>query len=480
MTTGSHRHQTYWMQNPNGTLIQFPWVYHIDTKRWVFRIDSFLRPPRDKVTYNIWNLHCIGCHATGGQPRVDPNMHTMHSTGELGISCEACHGPGREHAAFHRKDVEDANGSGSKMVDPRERRPEVSAQICGQCHIISERVDEEYWMQHGDSYRAGGDNFGEINRVVQYSEDIPFRDQFGERLATRFWPDGTVRTGGREYNGLIKSACYLDGEGERKMTCLSCHSMHDYVSPSKLIARKHTGNQACTQCHTEPQYGSNLEEHTHHQSESSGSLCVNCHMARTSYALFSATRSHRIQSPKIALSQLGERPNACNLCHLDQTKSWTAEHLSDWYELESHPMPENEKQLAASVVWALQGDAAQRTVTAWHMGWDKSRDVSNDRWMVPILAELLDDPYAAVRYISYESLKKHDGFENLQYDFDGPAEKRRKIRQQVLQEWQRGRDPRSSSGPGGRVLLTPGGDWDDNLARKLIEKRDDRPITLLE
>ena len=118
MTTGSHRHQTYWMQNPNGTLIQFPWVYHIDTKRWVFRIDSFLRPPRDKVTYNIWNLHCIGCHATGGQPRVDPNMHTMHSTGELGISCEACHGPGREHAAFHRKDVEDANGSGSKMVDP--------------------------------------------------------------------------------------------------------------------------------------------------------------------------------------------------------------------------------------------------------------------------------------------------------------------------------------------------------------------------
>lgn len=65
MTTGSHKHQTYWMQNPNGMLIQFPWVYHINTKRWVFRIDSFLRPPRDKVTFNIWNLHCIGCHATG-------------------------------------------------------------------------------------------------------------------------------------------------------------------------------------------------------------------------------------------------------------------------------------------------------------------------------------------------------------------------------------------------------------------------------
>ncbi len=99
MTTGSHYHQTYWMQNPNGTLLQFPWVYHIKTERWVYRIDSFLRPPTDTVTFNIWNMSCIACHSTGGEPRVDSIAKTMHSVGEMGISCEACHGPGAVRVA---------------------------------------------------------------------------------------------------------------------------------------------------------------------------------------------------------------------------------------------------------------------------------------------------------------------------------------------------------------------------------------------
>ena len=44
----------------------------------------------------------------------------------------------------------------------------------------------------------------------------------GEWLGDRFWPDGMVRVTGREYNGLLDTACYQRG----KMSCLSCHSMH--------------------------------------------------------------------------------------------------------------------------------------------------------------------------------------------------------------------------------------------------------------
>ena len=41
-------------------------------------------------------------------------------------------------------------------------------------------------------------------------------------------------------------------------------------------------------------FSDKIEEHTHHPADSSGSSCYNCHMPHTSYALFSAMRSHRV------------------------------------------------------------------------------------------------------------------------------------------------------------------------------------------
>ena len=305
MTTGSHHHQTYWTQNRNGTLIQFPWVYHIRQKRWVFRIDSFLRPPRDDFSYNVWNMHCLGCHSTGGEPRMDSATKTMHSVAELGIACEACHGPGAYHVAGRRAEKRGRTGDVKAVIDfdvvnPRLQAPDVSAQICGQCHSTQERKDEAAWLAHGDPYRAGHNNF-HANRFIPEVTDDPQGlvtvPSGAQQVQTRFWPDGTIRTGGREYNGLLRSACYLDGEGDRKMMCIPCHSMHD-SDPNKLVARGMETNRACTQCHDESQYTTDLQEHTHHPPDSAGSRCYNCHMPNTSYALFTAIRSHRIRKPR--------------------------------------------------------------------------------------------------------------------------------------------------------------------------------------
>src|SRR5690606_32987242 len=119
----------------------------------------------------------------------------------------------------------------------------------------------------------------------------------GRSPHTVFWPDGGVRTGGREYNGLIDSPCFSHGDPSRQMTCLSCHSMH-HSNPDKMLAAGMQTNQACTQCHDEPRFSSRIEEHTRHAPGSSGSSCYNCHMPYTSYALFRAIRSHRIDSPQ--------------------------------------------------------------------------------------------------------------------------------------------------------------------------------------
>src|ERR1043166_1881097 len=97
----------------------------------------------------------------------------------------------------------------------------------------------------------------------------------------------------------------------------------------------------------------------------------------------------------------------------------------------------------------LTGDAGQRALIAWHLGWEPAKQISGQAWMARLLAELLLDPYSSVRYISQRSLKRLPGFAQFSYDFIGPEAERSGARQRALEIW-RGRlalnkvDPRLS------------------------------------
>jgi hypothetical protein len=96
-----------------------------------------------------------------------------------------------------------------------------------------------------------------------------------------------------------------------------------------------------------------------------------------------------------------------------------------------------QRSVAASILWSLKGDAGQRALTAWHMGWEPARAASGDAgWFAPYLAAMLDDPYATVRYIAGRSLKRQPGFENLSYDYVTDADSLRHAREAALAEWQ--------------------------------------------
>ena len=117
---------------------------------------------------------------------------------------------------------------------------------------------------------------------------------------------------------------------------------------------------------------------------------MNCHMPHTSFGLFTAMRSHRVDSPNAATSAKTGRPNACNLCHLDRTLTQTAADLERWYgQPVPAPMPPEHEGLAASMVWLLTGDAVVRSITAWHMGWQPALDASGRGWQAPVLAATL-------------------------------------------------------------------------------------------
>src|SRR5439155_2654029 len=201
-----------------------------------------------------------------------------------------------------------------------------------------------------------------------------------------------------DYNGLIESPCYKGG----KFSCLSCHSLHE-SDPDGQLARNRVDNRARTQCHERFREESQAIAHTHHLAASSGSECYNCHMPHTAYGVLKAIRSHQVSSPRVADQLATGRPNACNLCHLDKPLAWTANQLAGWYR---HPIPsfaEDQTEVAEAVRLALAGDAGQRVLVAWHLGWEPAWQAGGKSWIPPVLAQLLDDPYAAVRCVAERS-----------------------------------------------------------------------------
>lgn len=473
ITTGSHHMQTFWIRSQDG-LRQVPWYWHIAAKSWIPAEDSFLQPPSRERSFTRWNDACIKCHAVGEIPGLDPRTGFNTKVAELGIACEACHGQGRRHIEHHeQRSLSTADALAGEtapdetITNPIRQSHVIASQICAQCHSSSRPRDLGEWLAGGMKYQPG-DNLSHHFHVVQFGKSHS-QDQF--YLRDDYWADGTGRTAGDEYQGLMESACHQRGE----LSCLSCHSLHQYAARDDQLKRGKEGNAACLQCHSD--YESRLVEHTHHAAGSSGSLCYNCHMPHITYGLLKGIRSHRIGSPSAVITAKTGRPNACNLCHLDRTLAWTSERLTEWYGQQPADLTDDDHRVAASVRWLLAGDAVQRVIAAWHMGWPEARDASGNDWQGALLAHTLDDPYSVIRFVGHRSLTTLPDFEQFEFDFVGPPDGRKAAVERALATWRRGKlapQPRSS------VLLGDLGQLLEAEVERLRQSRDNRPITIHE
>ena len=483
LLTGSHHAQGYWFASGQGrTLERAPFTYRMDLNRWTTYGASFLRPPGNPNPPNLvgaWNQVCDRCHTTNPVPRIRNDGHYDTHVTDFGIACEACHGAGAEHIQNAGLGLEDL-----AIVQPNKLSPRRSSEVCGECHAAVEfktKEDRAKWLRDGFPFQPG-DKLEDYLRIKE--SDVH-----------TFWDDGMVRISGREYNGLLQTPCFTHEDPAQQMTCMSCHVMHQPADDPRSRKEwandqlKYTmdsnrpglhNNQACTQCHQEYADTTFLTNHTHHAASSSGSICYNCHMPHTTWGLMKAIRSHTISSPNVreSLNPIG-RPNACNSCHLDKTLLWTADALNRQY---GQPIPElssEQKQIATGVLWALQGDAAQRALTAWAMGWKPARETAGEVWMVPFLAQLLVDPYDAVRNRAYLTLKSIEGYENLEYDFLAAEADREAVQKKVLESWraQHEADP-ATAVP--ELLLDASGQLQEAQLQRLLRWRDDRDIFIAE
>jgi predicted CXXCH cytochrome family protein len=485
LLTGSHHMQVYWFAQDQGNMqALFPFVWLIADRRWAPFHNTFLRDPATAPVGQTWNLNCINCHATAGQPR--PNHHTKQfetRAGELGIACEACHGPAEAHVSKHRNLAGRywqylSGPPDPSIVNPAKLPAKKSAQVCGQCHGIKWIPNREDHLENGFRYRPGQElaETAPIVRPTRLAEQPWLTNPLKQNptfLRDRYWADGMVRVSGREHNGLLESACYQRGE----LSCVSCHSMHQSQSADDQLAKRMESNQACVQCHAG--IGEKLVQHTHHPANSSGSLCYNCHMPHTTYGLLKAIRSHQIDSPSVRASLETGRPNACNLCHLDQTLGWTAQHLSSWYQQPAPALNDEHRSTSAALLWLLKGDAGQRALMAWSMGWEPAQDVSGKDWLPPYLAQLLDDPYSAVRYIAFRSLKSLGAdYERLPYDFVGPAANLAAAKSKVLDLWKSEQNPPRRNNQ--EALLLSDGQWEQTRLEGLLKERNNLSMDLQE
>jgi hypothetical protein len=333
-TIGSHRYQQY-LAKEGETYWRLPVAWHVEEKRWFPMTDAFLfaddtridvpgRPVYGGGVFDRhvtrWNDNCVFCHNVAPNPGLGGETGRFRTTtAELGIACEACHGPGAAHVAANADPLRRlwlrARGvADPTIVNPARLPPERSAEVCGRCHGQRITPDVGPFLAHGDPF-VPGDDLARMTSPLW--RDTPLR---GDRtaFAARFWADGTPRLTAYEYQGLLQSRCAREGH----VTCTTCHGMHDGDPRGQVRAafRGAAADRMCTQCHASLADDAAKTRHSRH-AVGAGVRCVSCHMPRIVYGVLDIHPSHRIEIPDPPKAAAAGRPDACAVCHVDAPSS---------------------------------------------------------------------------------------------------------------------------------------------------------------
>ncbi len=185
-------------------------------------------------------VRCFECHNTWFE-HVQGTLSEYRREGIiLGVTCERCHGPGKKHVEYHRRNPSETRSQHILLPSalPRERLMEV----CTQCHGNAIR-------HRGPSltYRPG-ERLDDYYRWVKpaHPEDDHVANQIGY---------------------MQDSPCFQKSD----MTCITCHDPHLTDRPS-TGADFHTNCAACHQpeaCPKRPELPAEVQ-----------GKCVDCHMRK--------------------------------------------------------------------------------------------------------------------------------------------------------------------------------------------------------
>ena len=274
-----------------------------------------------------WNAMCAACHNTRLRKNYEPQTNRYHtSMAEMSVSCEACHGPMKDHVQWQEKPPL------ATTKDPTLRpfNRDQAMETCAACHARRGELTGD--LIPGESF------YDHFDLTVTDGSDT-------------YHPDGQVNDENFEFTSFLSSRMHHAG-----VRCADCHDPHD----NQLIA---TGNQLCMNCHA----GGRTDfpsapiidptAHSHHGAESTGNQCISCHMPVTTYMQRHPRHDHSFSIPDPKLTKELGVPNACNRCHTDKDADWAiAANRSFYGEKPDRPS----RTRALLIASARRGDPAAR------------------------------------------------------------------------------------------------------------------------
>jgi len=290
-----------------GRLQVLPLAYDVRRKEWFDTTASAVRHfagSRDEALDWMdipltFNTSCYSCHVSQLSTNYDLKSDTYHTEWrEPGINCETCHGPSGEHVRhFQQAAAENKKPEELKLISTENFDIDQIDGMCGPCHAKMQPLTK--------GFKPGEKYFDHYN--VSTLEDIDF------------YPDGRDLGENYTFTGWRMNKCAESGQ----LDCMHCHtsSGRDRFAGEKA-------NQACLPCHAERV--KNVTAHSHHEADSEGSKCKTCHMPRTEFArMIRHDHSFRPPTPKTTIAY--KSPNACNICHTDESSAWADEHVTAWH-----------------------------------------------------------------------------------------------------------------------------------------------------
>jgi predicted CXXCH cytochrome family protein len=323
-TLGFKRYQGYLSTLPDGRMYVLPAFWHVENKRWLDWKELAPVPDGAHDLRQIWNVNCFNCHATNLEQGYDISRRKYETTWtEMGIGCEACHGPSREHVALmeaYKKDPTAKPPFDIKTFSPRRSTPREVFDMCAYCHGNKTNVFTGF---------TPGRRYEDFALPFMLSTPIPDNDPQGE-----FWPDGRPNRFNRP-QAVMQSGCFESGQ----LACTNCHAAHGSPNPFSLkvnINEGRNGDTLCTQCHSSRQPAAAgqqfaAESHTFHKMDSAGSRCINCHMSDVNWRLLIRRRDHTYKPPVPELTSAYGIPNACTTCHDNRSPEWAARQMDAWW-----------------------------------------------------------------------------------------------------------------------------------------------------
>ena len=310
--------QQYLLETEPGREQSLDIVWDVEEQRWYHLYPDQELQPGDGMhwtgPFKSWNARCAECHATGYERNYDLEARRYQSRqAEMGVGCEACHGPGEAHLAW-AADPENAGldrWSGLTdqgfTIDFSPAVPTAEIEQCAACHSRREPFL--------DGNPLPGTAFDDAYRLSLLREGL-------------YHPDGAILDEVYVYGSFLQSK--MHGQGVR---CSDCHEPHS-------AELKADGNAVCTQCHspagnerfpTLRPADFDSPAHHFHEAGTEGAACVSCHMPDRAYMGIDWRRDHSFRIPRPDLSLQTGAPNACTDCHTDRGDEWAAAAITEWF-----------------------------------------------------------------------------------------------------------------------------------------------------